>query len=52
MAAAFLVLQKPPSPFRKSSPFEAWGSLVASLHPGSVHAEIVTMKLGECQQCR
>lgn len=45
MAAAFLVLQNPPRPLWKSFPRLAWGSLLASLQPGSVHAEMVTMKL-------
>lgn len=44
--AAFLVLHHPGNPFVKSSPFSlALGSLFASLHPGCVNADIVTMKL-------
>jgi hypothetical protein len=46
MAPAFLVLHHPGSPFTKSSPLvSAFGSFLAFLQPGSVHAEIVTENL-------
>ena len=46
MEPAFFVLHHPGSPLTKSSPPSlAWGSFEASLHPGSVHAEIVVMNL-------
>jgi len=39
----FFVLHHPGSPFTKSSPLvSAFGSFLAFLQPGSVHAEIVT----------
>lgn len=45
MAAAFLVIHQPSSPFVKSSPLLALGSLSAFLQPASVQAEIVTTNL-------
>ena len=44
-APAFLVLHQPPRPFWNDSPSDACGSLVGSLHPGSVQADIVVMNL-------
>lgn len=45
MQPAFFVLHHEGKPFVKSSPSDAWGSLLASLHPGSVHAEMVVTNL-------
>ena len=44
-AAAFFVLHHPTRPFLKSSPLSWLGSWSGFLHPGSVHAEMVTMNL-------
>lgn len=44
-APAFLVAHHPLRPFLKLSPSFACGSLLAFLQPGSVQAEMVTMKL-------
>lgn len=45
MHPAFLVLHQEGKPLIKSWPSEAWGSLLAFLQPGSVHAEMVVTKL-------
>ena len=46
IAPDFFVMHHPGRPFTKSSPLaSAFGSLLASLQPGSVHAEIVTINL-------
>lgn len=42
---AFFVLHHEGKPLTKPSPSDAWGSLLASLHPGSVHAEMVVTNL-------
>lgn len=42
---AFFVLHHEDKPLIKSWPSDAWGSLLAFLHPASVHAEMVVTNL-------
>lgn len=45
MHPAFFVLHHEGKPLTKSVPSDAWGSLLAFLHPASVHAEMVVTNL-------